>query len=102
MDESTSTPSGMRSRATRRSRPGRTGLPKRGRRGGAQHGVDPATQHLTRELDPVTRTRGSGHSDLTTFVDRVIVPALVERFLSEHTDRRPDGDTPLATPTDVA
>ena len=41
-------------------------------------------------------------ADLATFVDRVIVPALVERFLSEHTVRRPDGDTPLAKPKDAA
>ncbi len=53
-------------------------------------------------LEPVAPTRGSNHSDLDTFVDRVIVPALVERFLLEHRLRRPDGDTPLAKPKDAA
>ena len=37
-------------------------------------------------------------AQLVTFVDRVIIPALVERFLSEYTVRRPDGDTSLAKP----
>ncbi len=41
-------------------------------------------------------------ADLATFVDRVIVPALVERFLSEHKLRRSDEDTPLAKPKDAA
>ena len=54
------------------------------------------------ELAPQARSRASNHSDLNTFVDRVIIPALVERFLAEHTVRRPDGDTPLAKPKDAA
>jgi hypothetical protein len=33
---------------------------------------------------PITATSVSKHADLDTFVDRVIIPALVERFLSEH------------------
>ena len=41
-------------------------------------------------------------TDLDTFVDRVIVPALVERFLAEHTLRRPDQNTPLAKPKPAA
>ena len=50
----------------------------------------------------MAQTRGTNHSSIDTFVDRVIVPALVERFLSEHNVRRPDGDTPLAKPKDAA
>ena len=50
----------------------------------------------------MTRTRESDPADLATFVDRVIVPALVERFLAEHKLRRPDEDTPLAKPKDAA
>ena len=41
-------------------------------------------------------------TDLDTFVDRVIVPALVERFLAEHNLARPGGRTPLAKPRDAA
>ena len=50
---------------------------------------------------PVLRG-GDESGDLATFVDRVIVPALVERFLAEHKLRRADEDTPLATPKDAA
>ena len=51
---------------------------------------------------PMTVAAVSEQAALVTFVDRVIIPALVERFLSEHTVRRPDGDTPLAKPKDAA
>ncbi len=51
---------------------------------------------------PMTVITISKHGELVTFVDRVIIPALVERFLSGHTVRRPDGDTPLAKPKDAA
>ena len=64
--------------------------------------VDPATSHTKTELGPVTRTGGSDQSALTAFVDRVIVPALVERFLAEHNLRRSEGERPLATPRDAA
>ena len=50
----------------------------------------------------MTPTRGSDQPDFITLVDRVIVPALVERFLAEHNVRRPDEDTPLARPKDAA
>ena len=50
----------------------------------------------------MTRTGGSDHADLITFLDRVIVPALVERFLAEHNLRRSEGERPLATPRDAA
>ncbi len=39
---------------------------------------------------------------LAAFVDRVVVPSLVERFLSEHNVRRPDAKAPLAKPKDAA
>ncbi len=58
--------------------------------------------HTTKESDSVMRTRGSDHSDLITFVDCVIVPALVEKFLAEHKVGLPDGNTPFARPKDVA
>ena len=51
---------------------------------------------------PTTVTTVPEHAELVAFVDRVIIPALVERFLSEHTVRRPDGKTPLAKPKDAA
>ena len=51
---------------------------------------------------PMMVTTVPEHPQIVTFVDRVIIPALVERFLSGHTVRRPDGDTPLAKPKDAA
>ena len=50
----------------------------------------------------VTRTCGADHRTLVTFIDRVIVPALVERFLVEHHVQRPDRNPPLAKSTDAA
>ena len=51
---------------------------------------------------PMTVAAVSEQAALVTFVDRVIIPALVDRFLSEHTVRCPDGNTPLAKPKDAA
>ena len=51
---------------------------------------------------PITVTAVLERPELVTFVDRVIVPALVERFLAEHTVRRPERHPPLATPKDAA
>ena len=50
---------------------------------------------------PMTVTRGSEHAELVTFVDRVIIPALVERFLREHPVQTSARDT-LATSKDAA
>ena len=51
----------------------------------------------------MTRQPVSNQVELYTLVDRVIVPALVERFLAEHSNiRRSDGDPPLAPPKDAA
>ena len=103
MDKSTVEVSRQPSKPRERPRPRqRTGLPTGGRQAGAERGVDLAAQDTTRESGPVTRTRGSDQSDLAMFIDRVIIPALVERFLAEHNVRRPDGDTPLAKPEDAA
>ena len=50
----------------------------------------------------VTRTGGSDRSaPFATFVDRVIVPALVERFLRDHGLQTPEGGR-LAKPKDAA
>ena len=50
---------------------------------------------------PMTVTTGSEHAALVTFIDRVIVPALVERFLREHGAQSPERDT-LAKAKDAA
>ena len=39
---------------------------------------------------PMMVTTGSDQAELLTFVDRVIVPALVERFLREHRRQTPE------------
>ena len=85
MGEATSAPSRRQSRTRQRARPRQSAAPpKGGRRADAAHGADPTKSHTKTELGPVTRTGGSDHADLITFLDRVIVPALVERFLAEH------------------
>ena len=50
---------------------------------------------------PMTVTTASEHAELVTFVDRVIVPALVEKFLRDHGAQTPAGD-PLAKTKDAA
>ena len=50
---------------------------------------------------PTTVTTVSEHAELVTFVDRVIVPALVERFLRDHGVQSPERG-PLAKTKDAA
>ena len=50
---------------------------------------------------PMTMTSVSEQAELARFVDRVIVPALVERFLREHRVQTSARDT-LATSKDAA
>ena len=47
--------------------------------------------------DPMMVTTGSEHAELATFVDRVIVPALVERFLRDHRSQTPESGTLVKT-----
>jgi hypothetical protein len=55
--------------------------------------------------EPLARSRPQRRETtdpLADFVDRVIVPALVERFLAEHAVRRPERHAPLVQPNDAA
>ena len=49
----------------------------------------------------MTVTTASEHAALVTFIDRVIVPALVERFLRDHGVQSPERGT-LAKTKDAA